>query len=195
MTLGLLGWRRTMHELYAAVRATDDPRAGHARWVAGRDVLFRDHPDSPLGAHDPLRRTGLPVAPYDPSWRTVCRLEAAAPQRVDVQTGTDGTVSFDRVGTLRTPWGPLDAWWLRSYGGGLFVPLKDASAGSGSYGGGRYLLDTVKGADLGGAGDGVVVDLNFAYHPSCRYDERWACPLAPPGNVLAATVPVGELLD
>lgn len=85
-------------------------------------------------------------------------------------------------------------WWLGSYGGGVFVPVKDTSAGHATYGGGRYVLDTVKGADLGGsAADGILVlDLNFAYNPSCAYDPAWACPLAPPGNVLAREVGAGE---
>ena len=95
--------------------------------------------------------------------------------------------------------GDLDVWWLASYGGGLFVPVKDALAGKQTYGAGRYLLDTVKGADLGGdvdlqTGRGtLVVDLNFAYNPSCAYDPQWACPLAQPGNTLPVPVPVGEL--
>ena len=192
--LSLLGWRREVGELYAEARSAADPADGHAAWVAGRDRLFREHPDSPLPVGSPLRAAGLPVAPYDPAWRAVVPLGPAAPQRIEVPTGTDGVVPFERVGTLRTPWGDLDAWWLASYGGGLFVPLRDGSAGSTSYGGGRYLLDTVKGADLGGDGAGLVIDLNFSYHPSCRYDERWACPLAPPGNVWTTAVPVGEQL-
>jgi uncharacterized protein (DUF1684 family) len=83
----------------------------------------------------------------------------------------------------------------KTYGGGVFLPLHDAGCGKpgGGYGGGRYLLDTVKGADLGGDGDHLVVDLNFAYAPSCAYDPAWACPLAPPGNRVDADVPVGEL--
>jgi uncharacterized protein (DUF1684 family) len=85
-------------------------------------------------------------------------------------------------------------WWLGGYGGGVFVPVKDGSSGRTSYGGGRYLLDTVKGADLGGdAAQGrLVLDLNFAYNPSCAYDAAWACPLAPAGNVLDVDVPAGE---
>jgi uncharacterized protein len=100
-------------------------------------------------------------------------------------------VPFSRVGRVDLPSiGGLDVWWLGSYGGGLFLPVKDA--GTGSYGGGRYLLDTVKGADLGGGPDALVVDLNFAYSPSCAYDEAWACPLAGPGNTVSADVAVGE---
>ena len=71
---------------------------------------------------------------------------------------------------------------------------QDALAGEHTYGGGRYLLDTVKGADLGGADGELVVDFNFAYQPSCAYDPAWACPLAPPGNVVDVELPVGELL-
>jgi uncharacterized protein (DUF1684 family) len=86
------------------------------------------------------------------------------------------------VGRVEVPQiGSLDVWWLAQYGGGLFVPLRDATAGSSSYGGGRYLLDTAKGADLGGTHERLVIDLNFAYHPSCRYDPAWTCPLAPAG--------------
>lgn len=62
-------------------------------------------------------------------------------------TGTDGTVTFDRVGLLRTPWGPLNVWQLRQYGQGWWVPVKDTSART--YGGGRYLFDTATGADPG----------------------------------------------
>ena len=65
--------------------------------------------------------------------------------------------------------------------------------GRGGYGGGRYLVDTVKGADLGGDDGHLVVDLNFAYPPSCAYDPAWACPLAPAGNTTETVVPVGEL--
>ena len=101
------------------------------------------------------------------------------------------------IGSVRLPYiGSLDVWRLASYGGGLFVPVKDALAGArgGTYSGGRYLLDTVKGADLGAgnAPDSLVLDFNFAYNPSCAYDPAWACPLAQPGNTVVVEIPVGE---
>jgi len=112
---------------------------------------------------------------------------------MDVPTGTDGVVPFERVGVVTLPGlGSLAVWALRSYGGGMFVPVKDALAGHGTYGGGRYLLDTIKGAHLGSSDDGIVVDLNFAYNPSCAYDPAWACPLATADNTLAVELPVGE---
>ena len=126
----------------------------------------------------------------------VC-VEPAEPRRLEVETGTNGIVPFELIGVASVPGiGSLDIWYLTSYGGGIFVPVKDGLAGKpgGTYGGGRYLLDTVKGADLGpGSGpNSLILDFNFAYNPSCAYDPAWACPLAPPGNTVEVAIPVGE---
>jgi uncharacterized protein len=198
MSLTLLDWRRQVRDLYAGVRADPDPVSAHEFWRTTRDQLFATHPDSPLLPGARAAFTGLNVAPYDPALRFEVTLDPdVEAHRLEVPTATDGVVPFERIGVLRLPGlGDLDAWWLESYGGGLFVPVKDAAAGRETYGGGRYLLDTVKGADLGGdvrAGQ-LVIDLNFAYNPSCAYDPAWTCPLAPPGNTLAAPVRGGELL-
>jgi len=194
--LELADWRRRMAALYAAARSAPEPAAGHALWRSGRDELFRSHPQSPLPPDDALRRTGLPYWPYDPSLRFELPLRDAEPARLTLDTGGDGTTALERVGLVEAPdVGTLDVWWLAQYGGGIFVPLRDGTAGTDSYGGGRYLLDTAKGADLGGQDRTLVVDLNFAYHPSCRYDPAWTCPLAPAGNRVAAPVRAGERLD
>ncbi|WP_258368738.1 DUF1684 domain-containing protein [Curtobacterium sp. MCBD17_013] len=194
-TFATIDWRRSTFDLYRRVRAVGDPAEAHVLWRAGRDAMFAEHPASPLLPEDTVGFTGLPVAAYDPDWRFELAVEPTEPAHLDVPTGTDGIVAFDRVGLVRVPdVGPLDVWAHAGYGGGLFVPVKDADAGrpGGTYGGGRYLLDTIKGADLGGTPDSLVVDLNFAYNPSCAYDPAWACPLAPPGNTVPVPIPVGE---
>ena len=190
----LLDWRRRVFALYAAIRAEPDPVAAHALWCSTRAELLTTHSDSPVPAAERARYPGPDVAPYDPAFRFEAALDTVvAPVHLDVATGTDGVVAFDRVGRLHLPGiGDLDVWWLGSYGGGLFVPIRDALAGTETYGGGRYLLDTVKGADLGSRDGRLIIDLNFAYQPSCAYDPTWACPLASPGNVVTAPVPVGE---
>lgn len=195
-SLDVVDWRRRTSELYARVRSATEPAEAHALWINGRDVLLREHPASPVPRALRGEYSGATVAPYDPAYRFVVPLVAdATSQRRDVVTGTDGVVAFDLAGRVELPGlGSLDVWWLSGYGGGLFLPMKDATSGSKSYGGGRYVLDTVKGADLGGDADGLVIDLNFAYQPSCAYDEAWACPLPGPGNILAAPVPVGEFV-
>ena len=186
-------WRRRVAEIYADVRrvATDDPSAAHATWVQRRDELLAEHPASPLDAVATASFEGLDVPHYDPAYRFECDLRPAPAQRLDVSTGTDGVVPFERIADVEVgDLGTLAVWRLRGYAGGLFVPVKDASPDT--YGGGRYLLDTIKGADLGMVGDRLVVDLNFAYNPSCAYDPAWTCPLATRANTLAVEVPVGE---
>jgi uncharacterized protein (DUF1684 family) len=192
----VLDWRRRVFALYAAVRAEPEPAVGHELWRRERDRLFAEHQASPLLPEDRAGFHGLTVAAYDPAWRFEVDLRSAVATQWDVQTGTDGVVPFERLGVVSIPdAGDLDVWRLKSYGGGVFLPLHDTGCGKpgGGYGGGRYLLDTVKGADLGGDVGSLVIDLNFAYAPSCAYDPAWACPLAPAGNRLEVAVPVGEL--
>jgi uncharacterized protein len=120
----------------------------------------------------------------------------AAPQDFEIPTSGQETMAFTRFarasfeldGQARS----LELYWLHGYGGGLFLPFRDATCGTETYGAGRYLLDTVKGADLGSEGGRLVLDFNFAYNPSCFYDPRWVCPLAPPANRLHLRVLAGE---
>jgi uncharacterized protein (DUF1684 family) len=115
-------------------------------------------------------------------------------------SGTD-VLSFRRIGSVEIPFpghGPriLSLFWMDGYAGGLFLPFRDATSGAATYAAGRYLLDTAKSADLGGdpARGSLILDFNFAYQPSCAFDPRWACPLAPPENRLDLAVRAGERL-
>jgi uncharacterized protein (DUF1684 family) len=85
---------------------------------------------------------------------------------------------------------------MEGYTGGLFLAFRDATGGVESYVAGRYLLDGAKSADLGGdpARGTLVLDFNFAYQPSCAFDPRWACPLAPAENRLDLPIRAGERL-
>jgi len=196
--LALAEWRREVFDIYREVRLDRDPERAHARWRERRDRLFREHSQSPLAPDDPLRKTGVPYWPYDPRLRfSVPALKVERPARRSLPTEGEEVTELRQVGWVELPeaLGPrLAVWWLAQYGGGLFVPFRDQTAGSESYGAGRYLLDTVKGADLGLDDGRLVLDFNFSYHPSCRYDAAFRCPLAPPESVLAGAVRAGERL-
>jgi len=91
----------------------------------------------------------------------------------------------------------LSIYWLEVYGGGLFLPFRDATCPVESYGGGRYLFDTIKGSDfLTAPGERdksrIILDFNYAYNPSCAYNDRWICPLAPIENRLVVPIRAGE---
>ncbi len=186
--LELVDYRLQVAALYQKVRESGASRATWLVWRAGRDQLLASHPQSPVPAAE-RENFSMPFYDYDPRWRLEVELEATSgPVRGDWQP----------VGRLRVEHpavsGSLTLLWLDTYGGGLFLPFRDSTNGGLTYGGGRYLLDTVKGAMLAWAGPSLVLDFNFAYHPSCAHDARWNCPLAPPENRLDGPITAGEQL-
>ncbi len=192
MSTELWDWRRRVGGLYAAVRAAE-PVAGWRLWRAERDRLFREHPQSPI--EDRAGFSALPFFDYDPALRFTVGLRAAEGSAFMVPVGGDGTIGlrpFARTEGLGALGGELTLYWIEGYGGGVFLPFTDATSGRESYGAGRYLLDTIKGADLGETGGRTVLDFNFSYNPSCSYSDRYVCPLAPLENRLPARVTAGE---
>ena len=106
----------------------------------------------------------LPFFPYDPALRLMAAFDPLDGSDEALPAGADGDLRMRPFARTRE-----------------------------TYGAGRYLLDTIKGADLGAASDGrVVLDFNFAYNPSCSYSDRYVCPLAPRVNRLPAPVRAGE---
>ncbi len=193
----LWDWRRKMAALYAAARAEPDPAAAWQLWRDGRDHLYRSHPQSPVEPHSRPHFESLPFFPYDPALRFAVALNPAVGPDLEMQAGEDGPLRlrpFARTRGLQQPLGAeLTLYWLIAYGGGVLLPFADATSGKETYGGGRYLLDTIKSADLGKAPGGrTILDFNFAYNPSCAYSPRYVCPLAPPENRVPAAVRAGE---
>jgi uncharacterized protein (DUF1684 family) len=192
--LTLLDWRRRVADMYSGVRSKlpADAPAARALWRSTRDELFRAHPQSPIPPSERAMFRGLPYYEYDPRFAKRGKIRPLREERYDVPTSSGGVIPFVRFGAVDLDVGSLEVYWLDAYSGGVFLPFRDATAGKTTYGGGRYLLDTAKSADLGANGDELVLDFNFAYHPSCRYDPKWVCPLAPPGNRLQVAIEAGE---
>jgi uncharacterized protein (DUF1684 family) len=214
--LELTDWRRRVAALFAEWRSVSltDPEGATLAFRDGKDRLFREHPQSPLPPERRAGFRGLPYWLYDPAYRMGIPIERADERGPHDETGAgplglgpialpssgSGGIAFRRIGRVGLT-GPLEGhalsvFWIEGYGGGIFLPFRDATSGNETYGAGRYALDTIKSADHGGdaASGTLVVDLNMSFHPSCAYDPRWSCPLAPPENRLAVPVPVGERL-
>jgi hypothetical protein len=212
--LDLADWRRRVADLYTAVRAeaTRDPEAAWRLWRETREALFREHPQSPVpvGERAAFRaRHWL----YDPTFRLEVAVDDSTPPEAPVLAepmfggltlalpiSSGGEEEFTRIGRLEVPLRggarTLGIYWMAGYAGGLFLPFRDATNGRETYGAGRYLLDTAKSADLGpgSARGSLVLDFNFAFHPSCAFDPKWSCPLAPPENRLDVRIEAGERL-
>lgn len=207
--LELADWRRQIARLYAEVRglAVSDPEAALTLWRTMRERLYREHPQSPLPDE---QRAAFRAChfPYDPAMRFEARVTLA--EAADTAPGAGGStlpmsseaapMTARRIGWIAIPFPAgerrLALLWIEGYGNGLFLPFRDATSGTETYGAGRYVIDAVKSADLDGdpARQTIVVDFNFAYHPSCAFDPQWACPLAPRENWLDIPIRAGERL-
>ena len=64
----------------------------------------------------------------------------------------------------------------------LFVPFGDATNGSDTYGGGRY-VEVTRGE--------WILDFNKAYNPYCAYSGRYSCPKVPLENILDIPILAG----
>jgi uncharacterized protein (DUF1684 family) len=204
--LWLADWRRQIAALYAEVRAMSvaNPAAAHAHWRAVRQRLFREHPQSPV---PPAQRAAFEARHFDhdPGLRFTVTVEPAPPPApgafaLELPNSGPDTLAFSRLGRVELPLPggsrSLSVFWMAGYAGGLFIPFRDATSGGDTYAAGRYLVDGAKSADLGGDASAgtMIVDFNFAYQPSCAFDPRWACPLAPPENRLDLPIRAGERL-
>jgi len=208
--LDLYDYRKQVAAMYRecdrALQAGQDPLDVLEKFRSGKDTLFASHLQSALTTEQRANFTGLRYFPYDRSFRVEAQMTPVSPTN-EVIESVDGphTLSLRPAAHVDfvisdTPL-RLVVYWIDVYGGGLFLPFRDTTCPDESYGGGRYLFDTVKGSDflrldddgrLGYNGGRVVLDFNYAYNPSCAYDARWVCPLAPRANWLPVPVRAGE---
>ena len=194
--IDLVDWRRRVGDLYR-IRGDD----ALERFRQGRDELFKTHPQSPIEPEERASFQGLHYFPHDHAYRVRARLEAGDGAELLIDTGgEDGAVRYRRAGQLVFQLGGepcrLTVLSLVQYAGGLFVPFRDATSAHETYGGGRYLFDTIKNhlpMPVPETGKSMVeIDFNYAYNPSCAYNHRWACPLAPQENWLPVPIRAGE---
>ena len=68
----------------------------------------------------------------------------------------------------------------------LFVPFADLTTKKETYVAGRYL-------DIDPTATGIyTIDFNYAYNPTCAYNNAYSCPYPPPSNQLKIAVRAGE---
>jgi uncharacterized protein (DUF1684 family) len=196
-------WRETRESLFrkhaqSPVPAADRGRFRARHWPYDPRLRF-EAIVAPLAKADSVRAAapeGFGPAPG----KTSAGLLDFGGLSIALPISTGGEEAFSRIGrvVVRLPGGAreLGVYWMAGYAGGIFLPFREATNGAETYGAGRYLLDTAKSADLGpGAAPGsLVLDFNFAFHPSCAFDPRWSCPLAPPENRLDLRIEAGERL-
>ena len=132
---------------------------------------------------------GLTYFPESNALRFKVPLEPSTGGELAVGTSDDQTRIYQRAGIVRFQINGTDTQLtlLHHIGDdGYFVPFRDATSGTETYGAGRYL-------DLDLEVDGMVsLDFNLAYNPYCAYSEAYSCPLPPQENWLTVPIEAGE---
>ena len=194
----LMDYRRRVADLYAWLRRSElGPEERLLEFRRRRDSLFASHPQSALSPEQKIRFTQLDYYPYNPDLRFTLEVDTEVdPEVWEVQLEDEGLTRMQRSGKVHfeVQGRPvsLTLFWILGYGGGIFLPFRDETNKTDTYGGSRYLLDTIKSADLGREGDRLVIDFNYAYNPSCAYNPQYQCPLAPQENWLPVPIRAGE---
>jgi uncharacterized protein (DUF1684 family) len=153
---------------------------------------------------DSAKAEFLPLSyyPIDPAYSVPAHFDAKLVQRDEA----DGTPAQSEVVLLPTSSGTVEearraGQFQFTLGGrsltltafasgdaGLFVPFRDMTAGTETYGAGRYL-------NVERSPTGVYeLDFNKAYNPYCYYNPTYTCPLPPPENRLDVQVRAGETI-
>jgi uncharacterized protein (DUF1684 family) len=164
---------------------------------AAKDRMFRSDKQSPLLPEQKATFAGLPYYPFDPAYRVPASLTpdpAAGDTIIQLPTSAQEMRRMRRIGTLTftiagqslalTAFADADTRSIDQ----LFVPFGDATSGTETYGGGRYL-------ELPRTPTGLYdLDFNLAYHPYCVFNPSYVCPVPPRENRLAIPIPAGEKL-
>ena len=199
MSFDLLDYRRQVFLHYFQIRSSKiAPEEQALIFRKQRDQLFAHHAQSALSEDQKKSFSGLDYYDYDPQWNINARLDFdIESEEFEIPLRDDGGFRMKRLAYARFTHASkeyrLSLFWVLGYSGGLFLPFRDESSKSGEiFEGSRYLIDTMKGADLGGDSQSIRLDFNFAYNPSCAYNAAWDCPLAPQENWLEIAVLAGE---
>lgn len=160
------------------------------------DDFMQHHAQSPLDWAQKRRFQGLSYYAPDDSYVFTVAVQRFAEDEplIQMETSTGDVRPFRRWGefsfTVQEQTGSLTIY-SDADGEDFFLPFKDATNGSETYGAGRY-LDNHRPGLTWLHGDTFEIDFNFAYNPYCAYSPRYSCPLPPRENWLKLPIRAGE---
>jgi hypothetical protein len=159
-----------------------------ADWRAERDEYFASHYASPLSDEAMAKFAGLRYFPPDASLVFQASIDLDS-TLVSIVSSTGSTLDYPAYGRVTVPFAGRSVVLrvLRGEEDELFIPFRDATSGSSTYSGGRYV-----GVERG-AGERVTIDFNKSTNPYCAYDPDFSCPLPPVENWLQFAIAAGEL--
>jgi uncharacterized protein (DUF1684 family) len=153
-----------------------------------KDQFFKLAPQSPLPEHDRHGFSGLSYFEPDEDLVFNIDLKTVESTNIQISTTTGDARTYKRVATATITVDGEDATIALYSSGheGLFLPFRDATSGSETYGAGRY-VDVIPNED-----GTALIDFNYAYAPFCAYSDRYSCALPPQENWMSVAIRAGE---
>jgi uncharacterized protein (DUF1684 family) len=160
-----------------------------------KNTFFSIHPQSPIPLEEREKFKVLDYYPPNLDYRFELKLhEHSEKKRIKMFYTRGEEKEFLRWGEFRFEIGGkeqvLQAYKSSPDEDRLFVPFRDATSGTETYGAGRYLdLEPTRDCTTDGK---WIIDFNKAYNPWCAYSENYTCPFVPPENWLKVPIHAGE---
>ncbi|MFN8355246.1 MAG: DUF1684 domain-containing protein [Spirosomataceae bacterium] len=179
-------------ETQAIVAPTGEYANELTRQRKAKDEFFKTGKESPIAEKERATFGGLHYFEPDSTWRIwtrFTRIAAAQSAVVKMSQGEEeafkiaGKVMFERDGKIH-----MLTLFVEPSRRMFFLPFRDATSGTDTYGGGRY-LDIPMGMVRN---DSLLIDFNVAYNPYCAYNYEFTCPVPPDENRLSIAVKAGE---
>ena len=170
-------------------KPVDETGANVLKIRRDKDSALQDDEESPI--KDKATFKGLKYYPFNKDYVVDFVLEKAEKAKTVELKMTDGTTEkLILFGKIKGEIGGFTVSLVlyQHEDGNFFLPFKDKTAPTETYGGGRFLdlpLTNVKNNRL-------RVDFNLAYNPYCAYNEDFACPIPPAENTLPIRIEAGE---
>lgn len=166
---------------------------------ADKDAFFKSASQSPIPARERGDFSGLRYYPPDPAYRVAAEATILPHPETVLLGSTQGDVRpqvryaelrFTLQGEACLLIGFTDPDAGETAQVELFVPFRDATTGTETYGAGRYLETPLLRRRDGSPF--AWLDFNLAYSPWCAYNPAYSCTLPPPENRLPVSVRAGE---
>jgi uncharacterized protein (DUF1684 family) len=177
---------------------TSDYNSMIEKYRTGRNIKMLYTEGTPLTPEQQASFKGLKYFEPDVKYRVGGILKKARkPEVILMKTSTDRVPAYERYGEVTFE---LDGKELKlavyrnkkmldlsQDTNMLFIPFRDMTSGSETYGGGRYID-----CEIPVAGDIIDLDFNKAYNPYCAYNHKYSCVIPPEENRLPVKIEAGE---
>ena len=182
--------------VFVGCQSQKRPLKVQSEFQTQQNNFFKDASKSPLKSKDLKSFEGLEFFPIDSLFVVEAQLMRTPNTPFFDMKTTTKRVTKERVFGILSFTINMEPYSLNVYQGApdvdseadsdyLFLPFLDATNGTETYGGGRYIDLSIP------EGNQLIIDFNKSYNPYCAYNEKYSCPIVPRENYLPLKINAG----